>query len=357
MNQVPLDNAIKMMSGFEAMQRGDFTHDDALYFAVIHNQTHEKSIYRSARDVMIEDGMESVVGTIKEWTKSVSHTIADLFKDYNKQEAARIEKEFKGGAAAFKEASIKDAIEAAKRVRGIVSNKFDVVYEQHKLASRPYFKGMSKKEAKEKMLKDIDRAIEGMSSSKMTDFYMSQIKKNSEKYMLKIVSKISYLKNTHVKYKNLLDKKQIHGFMMSTGFNPTKLEEIRKGGDQIIRKLEMIDKNGTVFLDIVKSKIFIDLENYVKNIFLILNMMLERLETTHKAIDKTTPGDKVTVNGHEYNSTELRGIVMSILSYVHVTYDAINDLSEEMSDNITRTSFSMTGIPEYCVDAFIDHEK
>lgn len=356
MTQVPLEDAIKLMSGFEAMQRGDFGHEDAHYFTVIHNQRNDKSIYRSPRDAMIEDGMESIVGTLQEWTKSASRAIADLFKNYDKQEAARIEKEVKGGAVAFKEASIKDAAAAAKRVREFVAKGFDNVYDKHKLSERPYFKGLNKKEAKEKILKDIDKAIEGMSNPKMNDFYISQIKKNSEKYMLKIVSKINYLKRTHVKYRNLLDKKLTYNFLLATGFYPNKLEEVRKGGDVIIRKLEMIDKNGTVFLDIAKSKIFIDLENYVNSLFTILNMMLERLETAYKAADNAPPNGSVTVGDYEFTPTQMRTVVMSVLSYARDTYDALDDLGAEVSENITRTSLSMTGIPEYCVDAFISKE-
>lgn len=356
MTQVPFEDAIKMMSGFEAMQRGEFGHEDALYFTVIHNQQNDKSIYRSPRDAMIEDGMESIVGTIQEWTKSASRAIANLFKDYDKQEATRIEKEVKGGAEAFKDASIKDAIAAAKRVREKVSKEFDSVYDKNKLADRPFFKGLSKKEAKEKFLKEIDHAIHGMENPKMNDFYMNQIKKNSEKYMLKIVAKINFLKRTHVKYRNLLDKKVTYDFFINMGFYPNKLEEIKKGGDTIIRKLEMIDKNGTVFLDIAKSRIFIDLGDYVTVMFSFLNMALERLETAYKAADSARTNDTIAINGHEYSPSELRGIVFSVLAYVQDTYSALDDLGTEISANILRTSLSMTGIPEYCVDAFLEKE-
>lgn len=357
MEQTQIQDSLKMVSGFEAMSRGDFAHEDAIYFSVIHNQMNNKPIYRSPRDAMIEDGMESIAGTIQEWLTRASRTIKDLFKNYDKQETARIEKEVKGGMDAFKTASIKDAITAIKKVRETVVRDFDKVYDGNTLGSRPFFKGLDKKQAKEKLLKEIDHAIHGMENPKMTDFYMAQIKKNSEKYMLKIVAKLNYLKRTHVKYKHLLDKKLTHDFFLTVGFYPNKLEEIRKGGDTIIRKLEMIEKNGTVFLDIAKSKIFIDLGNYVTALFTFLNMALERMEKVYDAANGAKDSQTIAVAGHDFKPAELRTIIFEVLYYVQDTYEALDELGSEVSENILRTSLSMTGIPEYCIDVFVNKGK
>lgn len=348
----PISDALRMQAGFESIQKGDFSNQDAVYFATIHNQSVGKTISRSPRDAIMQDGMESIMGTLREWTASASRTISNWFKDYDKQEIARIKKEVKGGAEAFKTESISDAAKSCNNVRAMIERRFDTVYDAQKLSDKSYFKGLSKKEAKEKILKEIDKTIEGLSNSKMSDFYMSQMKKNSEKYMTKIVAKIVYLKRTHVKFKNLLDKKFVYDFLVQNGFNTSRLDQIRKGGDTIIRKLEMIDKNGVVYLDIVKSKIFVDLEMYVDAVSDFIDVLNDRLQKVHKALDGADTDGTVQMGHNEYNVGDLRTVVWLSYMYMDDTLDALRSLGNEVTEDINKTSLALAGLPEYIGEAF-----
>lgn len=340
---------LKLQSGFEDFKKGSFDTEDALFFATTHNLAVGKSHFRSPRDVMVQDGMESIMGTLKEWTTSASRMVANWFKDYDKQEASRIEKEIKGGAAAFKSATLKDAAEAAKKTRDLVNKRFDSFYDSFK--DKPYFKGLNKKDAKDKILKDIDKTIEGLKNPKMADLYNSQMKKMSEKYMLKIVAKISYLKKTHVKFKALLDRKITEDFVLMSGLYPNKLQELRKGGDAIIKKLEMIDKNGVVYLDIVKSKIFVDLELYVSNALKVIEILIDEVHKVSKALDGKSPNGEVSYGDYRHSVGDLRVAAWMSFTYCTETLDTLSDLATEVSQDINRTGLALAGIPEYVADA------
>lgn len=343
--------AIKLYDGMESLQQGNFTSDNAVFLTTIHNQTVGKPFSREPRDAVIEDGMESILGTLKEWGASISKTVTDWFNDYDRQEMVRIEKEFKGGASAYAAATVKDAILTAQNLRKKLDTNFDKYYDNDKFGEKSFFKGLPKKDAKAKLLKEIDHCIEGMKNPKMQEFYLNQIKKNTEKHMLKIVAKISYLKSTHVKYKNILEKKKCYEFLLASGFYPNKLEEIKKGGDTIIRKLEMIKNNGTVLLDIQKTQIFKDLENYINAVFVFTDTLYNKLEQFHKAIADADNDHTVSVGNYSWKVKELQSIIYDCLIYMMSVNDAVIDLNDEVSKSINATVISIAGIPEYISDA------
>ena len=355
-----LKDVLKLYSGLEHISNNNYHSEEAIYLITIHNQRMGKTYNRPIPVAMYEDGFESIMGTIREWTASVSRTMSNWFNDYDKKELDRIEKEVKGGLEAFKEASIKDTIEALERFRKLFYDRFDAHYDSIK--DKSFIKGLSKSESKDKILKEIDHTLTGLKNSKMKDFYLGQIKKESEKVMLRIVAKLSYLKNTQVKFKTMLDKKYIYDFLLDVGFKGNDLKELKTGGDTIIKKLEMLDKNGVVYYDIIKSKVFLDVQNYNVYLMQFLNQLLNDVIKLNKILidnGNLSPKEKLTLGNNKsvYTVETLRGTVYYTFIYLETTIDSLNDFALEVSNDVNQVSLALTGLPVNLIEIFKQEKK
>ena len=196
----------------------------------------------------------------------------------------------------------------------------------------------------------------------MKDFYLGQIKKESEKVMLRIVAKLSYLKNTQVKFKTMLDKKYIYDFLLDVGFKGNDLKELKTGGDTIIKKLEMLDKNGVVYYDIIKSKVFLDVQNYNVYLMQFLNQLLNDVIKLNKILidnGNLSPKEKLTLGNNKsvYTVETLRGTVYYTFIYLETTIDSLNDFALEVSNDVNQVSLALTGLPVNLIEIFKQEKK
>lgn len=351
------ESLMKMINGFEDIKSSNYHTENAIFFATIHNQRVGEPYKRSVETAIREDGFESITGTLQEWFASFTKTVTNWFKDYDKQELVRIEKEVKGGLEAFQEASIKDATEALERFRKLVVERFSSYYD--KIKGNSYLKGLSEKEAKEKILKEIDHTLTGLKNGKMKDMYLASMKKESEKYMLKIIAKIRNLKQTHARFKGMLDKKSVKEILEVSKFNMDYIDQLRTGGDKIIRKLESVDKNGTVYYDIVKSKIFVDVQDYIIHTNKVVASLTDVILSLDKTLvnDTESNSDVVKVNGKEFTAGALRTLLNDAFSYVDMACNAIYDFHKEVNSDVIKVSLATTGLPATLVDVFSSEGK
>lgn len=356
-----LSDMLKVYSGLEHINSNNYTSEEAVYLATFHNQRMNKPYNRSIDKIIKEDGLESIMGTVREWAASISKTINNWFKDYDKKELERIEKEVNGGLTAFQNASIKDSIDSLEKFRKLFNERFDKYYNDIK--DKSLIKDLSKSEAKSKILKEIDHTLASLKNGKMNDFFLNQMKKESEKVMLRIVSKLTYLKRTHEKFKKIIEEKDFHIFLIDIGINETDIDVLKIGGNKIIKKLEMLDKNGVVYLDIIKSKIFVDVQTYIAQLNNLLSFMAELVYKYSKEVDRQIEKSEdyrdvilIGKNKKEYNQDDLQWMIYQLFDYIDGGLKSLRSFSQEVSNDITEVSLSLTGLPKNVIDVFLTNK-
>ena len=118
----------------------------------------------------------------------------------------------------------------------------------------------------------------------------------------------------------------------------------------------MVDKHGTVYYDIIKTKVFVDVIqyiDYVNDTIFNLRKLIEKIDN-YMRNEEIGPNGTVTVNGKEFKGSVMQSTLNNAFHYVKTTSEAVYDLYEEVNGDIMRVSLVTTGLPAALVNAIAE---